>query len=78
MLWRGENLRWIKEQEKGRWSMEKGVDGVELEPSGTVWRCARKLATSVIFFFQAEDSIRASPVTGVQTCALPILDRSRG
>ena len=26
------------------------------------------------FFFQAEDGIRDSPVTGVQTCALPILD----
>ena len=26
-----------------------------------------------VFFFQAEDGIRASPVTGVQTCALPIL-----
>ena len=26
-----------------------------------------------IFFFQAEDGIRDSPVTGVQTCALPIL-----
>ena len=25
------------------------------------------------FFFQAEDGIRASPVSGVQTCALPIL-----
>ena len=24
------------------------------------------------FFFQAEDGIRYSPVTGVQTCALPI------
>ena len=24
------------------------------------------------FFFQAEDGIRGSPVTGVQTCALPI------
>ena len=24
------------------------------------------------FFFQAEDGIRASDVTGVQTCALPI------
>mgnify|MGYP006992744350 CR=1 FL=1 len=23
------------------------------------------------FFFQAEDGIRSSPVTGVQTCALP-------
>ena len=27
----------------------------------------------VFFFFQAEDGIRDSPVTGVQTCALPIL-----
>src|SRR5439155_7026940 len=26
----------------------------------------------VIFFFQAEDGIRAGHVTGVQTCALPI------
>src|SRR5438105_1561808 len=26
----------------------------------------------VIFFFQAEDGIRAPLVTGVQTCALPI------
>ena len=25
------------------------------------------------FFFQAEDGIRDSPVTGVQTCALPIV-----
>src|SRR5256886_7480851 len=27
------------------------------------------------FFFQAEDGIRDLPVTGVQTCALPISDR---
>src|SRR5260370_35621801 len=27
---------------------------------------------SIIFFFQAEDGIRDSSVTGVQTCALPI------
>src|SRR3989442_3521409 len=27
----------------------------------------------VIFFFQAEDGIRDADVTGVQTCALPIL-----
>src|SRR5699024_11540945 len=26
-----------------------------------------------VFFFQAEDGIRARNVTGVQTCALPIL-----
>src|SRR5256885_13182050 len=29
-----------------------------------------------IFFFQAEDGIRDYKVTGVQTCALPILDPS--
>src|SRR5439155_6906470 len=29
----------------------------------------------VIFFFQAEDGIRDGHVTGVQTCALPILAR---
>ena len=28
---------------------------------------------SVFFFFQAEDGIRYDLVTGVQTCALPIL-----
>ena len=27
----------------------------------------------IIFFFQAEDGIRDTSVTGVQTCALPIL-----
>src|SRR5256885_12330459 len=29
----------------------------------------------VFFFFQAEDGIRDYKVTGVQTCALPILER---
>src|SRR5690606_39973320 len=28
-----------------------------------------------VFFFQAEDGIRDLHVTGVQTCALPILDQ---
>src|SRR2546430_8145655 len=31
------------------------------------------LRDSLIFFFQAEDGIRDLTVTGVQTCALPIL-----
>src|SRR2546430_11566357 len=35
-------------------------------------------AQSFLFFFQAEDGIRDLTVTGVQTCALPILpDRGR-
>src|SRR5207247_8320468 len=33
---------------------------------------------SFYFFFQAEDGIRAPLVTGVQTCALPILSTSPG
>src|SRR5207237_6878024 len=30
----------------------------------------------IFFFFQAEDGIRDSSVTGVQTCALPISSRA--
>src|SRR5258708_24848107 len=38
------------------------------------------LVSTVIFFFffQAEDGIRDDLVTGVQTCALPILVQARG
>src|SRR5207245_6512378 len=32
------------------------------------------LCPRLLFFFQAEDGIRDATVTGVQTCALPILD----
>src|SRR5260370_7137957 len=32
--------------------------------------------SSIVFFFQAEDGIRDSSVTGVQTCALPIFMRA--
>ena len=32
----------------------------------------------LFFFFQAEDGIRDSPVTGVQTCALPIFQFATG
>src|SRR5207248_7230890 len=31
----------------------------------------------IVFFFQAEDGIRDRTVTGVQTCALPISNRSK-
>src|SRR5437879_6929171 len=31
-------------------------------------------ALLIVFFFQAEDGIRDTSVTGVQTCALPISD----
>src|SRR5437764_9436090 len=33
----------------------------------------RKGPRAIFFFFQAEDGIRDTSVTGVQTCALPIL-----
>src|SRR5437868_15354550 len=35
------------------------------------------MLTSSFFFFQAEDGIRGRNVTGVQTCALPILQELR-
>src|SRR5256886_5764906 len=40
-------------------------------------RCPRPDRTGIFscFFFQAEDGIRDLTVTGVQTCALPILDK---
>src|SRR5256885_5230454 len=37
------------------------------------WSCALYVLLVVFFFFQAEDGIRDYKVTGVQTCALPIL-----
>src|SRR5437762_13972742 len=37
-----------------------------------------KLVNRGCFFFQAEDGIRDTSVTGVQTCALPILTASGG
>src|SRR5947209_15314643 len=37
--------------------------------------CGRVVVVLVFFFFQAEDGIRDIGVTGVQTCALPILSR---
>src|SRR5256886_16886329 len=38
-----------------------------------VWVCVCVCCCVCIFFFQAEDGIRDLTVTGVQTCALPIL-----
>src|SRR4030066_1146017 len=34
--------------------------------------CSVRCVAFFVFFFQAEDGIRDSSVTGVQTCALPI------
>src|SRR5690606_39647798 len=38
--------------------------------------CVRMMPLVFFFFFQAEDGIRDFHVTGVQTCALPILPES--
>src|SRR3712207_8684417 len=40
----------------------------------SVWQCG---SIKYCFFFQAEDGIRDIGVTGVQTCALPILRNRR-
>src|SRR5260370_9037030 len=37
-----------------------------------LWEAQIVMYLRVFFFFQAEDGIRDSSVTGVQTCALPI------
>src|SRR5256885_12037678 len=43
-------------------------------PTYLLWNAAHWLvAVAHCFFFQAEDGIRDYKVTGVQTCALPIL-----
>src|SRR5437763_13440703 len=42
---------------------------------GTTWVRVVFVYVLVYFFFQAEDGIRDTSVTGVQTCALPILER---
>src|SRR5256886_5019365 len=39
--------------------------------------CSMLISMLFFFFFQAEDGIRDLTVTGVQTCALPILLRRR-
>src|SRR5207237_4750692 len=38
----------------------------------TVFVCVFGCVLCCVFFFQSEDGIRYSSVTGVQTCALPI------
>src|SRR5216683_1171759 len=45
--------------------------GPPRKPNPPRWR-SRWVQERTIFFFQAEDGIRALIVTGVQTCALPI------
>src|SRR5256885_9596769 len=50
-------------------SLPEGIGGVRNGDYREVWLR--------VFFFQAEDGIRDYKVTGVQTCALPILEERR-
>src|SRR5438445_9930839 len=50
-----------------------GINRSQCAPSTTAWIAVCHLVYIVFFFFQAEDGIRDIGVTGVQTCALPIL-----
>src|SRR5260370_15177359 len=59
------HLKWLASLWKSPYSSGEGEEAC-LSPLGT-------LCFSFFFFFQAEDGIRYSSVTGVQTCALPIL-----
>src|SRR5256885_5564500 len=43
------------------------------EAGSPIGRSRTRLSVTFFFFFQAEDGIRDYKVTGVQTCALPIL-----
>src|SRR2546425_1354652 len=53
--------------------------GVRCPPVVTTLNVPSERASVVgFFFFQAEDGIRDKLVTGVQTCALPILARKAG
>src|SRR6266478_7303338 len=46
-------------------------------PGGNMIMGPEMRSTGYFFFFQAEDGIRDLTVTGVQTCALPILELAR-
>src|SRR2546429_1721536 len=57
-------------------SAERAASHVWAESEGMELKL-HSSADLIFFFFQAEDGIRDVAVTGVQTCALPILERVR-
>src|SRR5437588_143972 len=73
---RGEQVdaaREIIDQEAGNIVCAKANTDLLVElPQRRRGRALAIITAPVIFFFQAEDGIRAHCVTGVQTCALPI------
>src|SRR5436190_1789594 len=64
---------------RGRTALAPARTGVALGGDGLGARRAARACAACAqpFFFEAEDGIRVHCVAGVQTCALPILARSR-
>src|SRR5687768_211032 len=62
----------------GMWYFGQGSNALlGRAPGGAMLWYLRRRARHAFFFFQAEDGIRDVAVTGVQTCALPILPMLR-
>src|SRR5437762_11888101 len=52
------------------------IEGRDVKTTScSTWVRSRDVSLLLLFFFQAEDGIRDTSVTGVQTCALPIYQR---
>src|SRR5260370_856978 len=79
MVWLTPDLRIKKSLIKCKWTIRKRLPRCKMRLKKRLLAFSRRLharirKTRYIFFFKAEDGIRDSSVTGVQTCALPILD----
>src|SRR5260370_4727216 len=72
-----QKLSWIDSGTTHAWMLFEENDCGLTRPIGHALTCLmRSCAVDLLFFFfQAEDGIRDSSVTGVQTCALPIYPR---
>src|SRR5437762_8106967 len=71
----GCRLGWCRRTDRGFCKLQIDINGGSV---GSLWFSVVSFGfILVFFFFQAEDGIRDTSVTGVQTCALPIFtDRS--
>src|SRR5690349_17261061 len=74
------NMKFVGGTQSGfatcRWSIRTWPEARSASTSTRV--CLRPGGVPSCFFFQAEDGIRDLYVTGVQTCALPIFEVTRG
>src|SRR5437762_2174719 len=67
----GCRLGWCRRTDRGFCKLQIDINGGSV---GSLWFSVVSFDYILIFFFfQAEDGIRDTSVTGVQTCALPIL-----